>query len=269
MNPDNSVLLTGVACSTIRQCSFAGGILYFYTAMQPGKLTGNEDAIGAIACNEDTGILVVADGLGGLPGGDKASAIAVNQLHDAVTNGYAAGLAMRESILDGIEQANAMILDRASGAATTMIAIEINGRHIRSYHVGDSMVLVTGQKGKIKYQTIPHSPVGYAVEAGLLEEEDAMQHHERHLISNVVGSQDMRLEIGPSLTLAKRDTLVVGSDGLFDNMTIDEIVEIIRRGPLGQAAEQLVNICNDRMGQQWEGELHKPDDLSFMLYRNN
>ena len=269
INRDHNIILTAVSCSNVRQQAFADGLLCFYTAVQPGKASANEDAIAVIGCQKDSGVLVVADGLGGMPGGDMASALAINELCTAVSRGCTTGLALRESILDGIEQANTRIMTSSPGSATTIIAIEVNGQQIRSYHVGDSMALITGQRGKVKYQTIPHSPVGYAVEAGLLEEEDAMQHDERHLISNMVGSQEMRVEIGPPITLAKRDTLILASDGLFDNLTIDEIVDIIRCGPLEQAARQLVSICKGRMEIQLNDELHKPDDLSFVLYRGD
>ena len=264
---DISDTFIGVSCSTLIQRPFADGMICLYTAMQPGKTSVNEDAAAIITCDEDVGVLMVADGLGGLPEGNKASAAAVQEICKAVTRGYAARLSMRESILDGIEQANKNILDMNSGAATTIIAIEINGKQIRSYHVGDSMALVTGQRGKIKYQTIPHSPVGYAVEAGLMQEEEAMQHDERHIISNMVGSREMRLDIGPLMKLDRRDTLVIGSDGLFDNLTIEEIVSIIRCGPLQDCAEKMISISHGRMVEQLEGELHKPDDLSFILYR--
>jgi serine/threonine protein phosphatase PrpC len=176
---------------------------------------------------------------------------------------------MRESILDGIEHANQTILDMGTGAGTTTTVVEINNGNIRSYHVGDSMALVTGQKGKIKHQTIPHSPVGYAIESGLLQENDAMLHDERHIISNVVGSPEMRVEIGPLLALAKRDTLLLGSDGLFDNMTLDEIIDTVRCGALYRCAEKLVSICHNRMTQQDNDELCKPDDMTFILYRGS
>jgi serine/threonine protein phosphatase PrpC len=260
-------LFSGVECSTLIQRSFAAGTICLYTAKQPDKLTVNEDTLGFYQCDDNEGVLVVADGLGGLPEGDKASAMVTREILSAVSTGCKSGLPMRDSILDGIERANRKILDRYNGAATTIIAMEISERCVRSYHVGDSQALVSGQRGKIKYQTIAHSPVGYAVESGLLHEDEALSHEDRHIISNVVGSHEMRLEIGPQFTMAKRDTLVLGSDGLFDNMTTDEIIDIIRSGKLAECAEQLVSICHQRMTAYTEGALHKPDDLSFILYR--
>ncbi|HEY9199226.1 MAG TPA: protein phosphatase 2C domain-containing protein, partial [Gammaproteobacteria bacterium] len=179
--------------------------------------------------------------------------------------GNAGGL--REAILDGIEQANRGIGALGVGAATTLALIEIQGRTARPYHVGDSMILVTGQRGRIKLQTVSHSPVGYAVESGFLDAEAAMHHEERHLISNMLGTPSMRIEMGTPVELAPRDTLLLASDGLFDNLHVPEIVERMRCGPLKTSAKHLCALSLERMHDTVSDLPSKPDDLSFILYR--
>ncbi|MCW9024180.1 MAG: protein phosphatase 2C domain-containing protein [Gammaproteobacteria bacterium] len=247
--------------------TFAGGTVCVYSCQSPDKTSGNEDSAGLIPCGQHAGVLAIADGMGGVAGGDKASQTAITELSKTVTTQCAPHTPLRDGILDGIEKANQKILDFGTGSATTLIAVEVNDGVVRSVHVGDSVALVTGQRGKIKYQTISHSPVGYALESGLIPEEEAMTHDERHIISNVVGSTEMRLEIGPQLELARHDTLLLGSDGLFDNLTIEEIIEIIRCGSLIDAAQTLSTLCQKRMTQTQEDSLCKPDDLTFILYR--
>ncbi len=129
------------------------------------------------------------------------------------------------------------------------------------------MILVVGQRGKLKLQTVPHSPVGYAVEAGLLDEKEAIHHEDRHLVSNIVGSPEMTIEVGRTLKLRPRDTVVLGSDGLFDNLHVEEITEIVRKGPLAAAASALADICRRRMDEPEPGRPSKPDDLTFLVYR--
>ena len=119
----------------------------------------------------------------------------------------------------------------------------------------------------MKLQTIPHSPIGYAVEAGLMKEEEAIHHESRHVISNVIGSDQMRIEIGPPTELAPRDTLLLASDGLFDNLLPDEIIETIRSGPLDEAVGALVQIARDRMATQTGDAPSKPDDLTVIAFR--
>ncbi len=159
------------------------------------------------------------------------------------------------------------MLSLALGAATTLTVVEFDGETVRHYHVGDSMVLLTGQRGKVKMQSIPHSPVGYAVESGMLDETDAMHHEDRHVISNVIGSADMRIEVGSAVPVAPRDTLVLASDGLSDNLHMPEIVECVRKGPIADAARELARQARERMEWEGEGEPSKPDDLTFVLFR--
>jgi serine/threonine protein phosphatase PrpC len=124
-----------------------------------------------------------------------------------------------------------------------------------------------GQRGRIKFQTIAHSPTGFAVEAGFLDELEAMLHEERHVVSNFLGNNDMRIEVGPPSQLAARDTLILASDGLTDNLHVVEIVETIRKGTLETAVEKLVAMVRKRMLEGDPGLPSKPDDLTVLLLR--
>jgi serine/threonine protein phosphatase PrpC len=105
------------------------------------------------------------------------------------------------------------------------------------------------------------------LEAGWISDDDALHHEERHLVSNMVGSPQMRIDVGPMVTLRPRDTLLVATDGLFDNAGLSEIIELIRKGPLTGAGESLAGSCHCRMLQPQQGEPSKPDDLSLVLFR--
>lgn len=262
-----SRLLAGEEYTDSRAVDFSVGKVCYFTRRSPDKEGENEDSLGIVPCSEHSGVLMVADGLGGSPAGGRASEITIHTLARIVEGHCTDADQLRGAIMDGIEQANQDVIDLKVGAATTIAVVEVNGDRVRSYHAGDSQVLLTGQRGKIKYQTMSHSPVGYAVEAGLIHEEDALYHQERHLISNMVGSHEMRVEVGPVITLAPLDTLVVASDGLFDNLHMEEIVNIIRAGPLQLAASTLADVATRRMTQPLDDTPHKPDDLSFILFR--
>ena len=75
------------------------------------------------------------------------------------------------------------------------------------------------------------------------------------------------LALGPTLELSARDTLLLASDGLFDNLYVDEIVERVRRGPLEAAGRRLAEECARRMSREREGRPSKPDDVTFLVYR--
>jgi serine/threonine protein phosphatase PrpC len=244
-----------------------GGVAAIFSARCPGKEGANEDAAALIPLGSAGCVLVVADGMGGTRSGDRAAALAVRSLRRTLAVAEREGTSPRTAILDGIERANREVRELGVGAGTTLAAVEVREGTVRPYHVGDSTILLVGQRGKRKLQNVAHSPVGFAVEAGLLDESEAMHHEDRHIVSNMLGAADMRIEVGSSRRLALRDTLLVASDGLSDNLDPEEIVERMRAGPLAQGARRLAADARERMDHPVVGHPCKPDDLTFVLYR--
>jgi serine/threonine protein phosphatase PrpC len=249
--------------------SIAGGRVVFFSQRSPNKDMANEDALGLLPIGPSSGILAVADGCGGMPQGELAARTAIEALQRQVAQSNGDDKQIRTSILDGIEQANREVQLLGGGAATTMAVLEINDGVIRPYHVGDSTILMVGNRGRIKLHTTSHSPVGYAVEAGVLDAREAIHHEDLHLVSNVIGSPDAHIEIGARRRMSSRDTIVIGSDGLFDNLHVHEIVEVVRKGPLFPCAARLVQLATERMTQMASNLPCKPDDLTFLLFRPN
>lgn len=235
----------------------------------PEKQTPNEDAAVVVPIGRRGLVLAVADGVGGMPAGREASTTAVRALNRALTDSDLETDRLRHVILDVLERTNRDLLKLGRGAATTLVIGEVLAGRLRSYHVGDSELLAVGQRGRMKLRIVPHSPTGFAVEAGLLDEDEAVNHDQRHVLFNVIGAEDMRVEIGSAVKLAPRDTVLLASDGLLDNLFVDEIVEIIRKGPLPAAADRLLEEASARMVQENKESPSKPDDLSIILYRPN
>lgn len=238
----------------------------YWCARCPGKAGPNEDSMAVVPVSGERSVVVVADGFGGQPAGDRASQVAVQTIVDRVC-GVGGGGELREAILDGFEEANRQVLGMEVGAATTLAVVELEGETYRSYHVGDSEMLVIGQRGRYKYQTISHSPVGHGVEAGLISPDEAIHHEYRNLVSNMVGLSEMRIDIGPRLVFAPRDTLIVGSDGVFDNLSADEVGNCIRKGALPKVSGKLVDSIRGRMAVVDSHVPHKPDDVTFAVVR--
>lgn len=243
------------------------GLAAIFTARCPDSPDLNEDACALIPYDDRSGLLVVADGCGGLPAGDRASELAVQALKAAVRTAVRHGTDLRTAVLDGIDKANQAVLALGVGAGTTLAVAEISGHTVRTYHVGDSQIMVVGAKGKVKLTTMAHSPVGYALAAEMINEEEAMMHKHRHIVSNLIGSAAMHVEMGPLIDLSPKDTVIVASDGLFDNLLEDDIIEACRRGQLLATSTVLRETCYDRMLAPKQGRPSKPDDLAFIAYR--
>ena len=191
------------------------------------------------------------------------------ELRKAVEQAAAEQTLLRSAILSGIESANQAIRALDIGAMTTLAVVELGAAEMRTYHVGDSMILVVGARGRLKLKTIAHSPVGYGVESGLLDSEEAMHHAERHLVSNVMGDPEMRIEIGPPVPLKPLDTIVLASDGLFDNLHEDEIAQELCRGAYRAAVRRLCSVARQRMLEPRGDHPSKHDDLTMIVLRGH
>jgi PPM family protein phosphatase len=243
------------------------GSIAVFTRRCPGSESVNEDSA-LVFHHEDGVVLSVADGAGGGQDGDKASRMAIAALRESLEGNKDS---LRTAILDAFELANQRVLALGTGAGTTLSVVELQpspkGPLLRSYHAGDSSVLVTGGRGKVKLSTIPHSPVGYGVEAGLIAPTDALHHDDLNLVSNLVGITDMRIEMSSLLRLAPLDAMILGTDGLFDNLHSMEVKESARRGSVLESATRLLKLSTGRMIAPTGGNPSKPDDLSFIVFR--
>ena len=244
--------------------AIAGGQAAVFSSPSPARPDRNEDAAAVIPYGDDAAVLVIADGVGGEPGGRRASKTAINTIAATLSDAHRRDLRLRNAILNGIEAANAAVRDLGIGAASTIAIAGIDGGRMRPFHAGDSLIMVTGQRGRIKLETVAHSPVGFAMEAGLIDEAEAIRHEDRHIISNALGDNDLRIEMGPVLDVAQRDTVLIASDGLVDNLRTNEITEAIRKGGLKDAATRAATLAAERMTASEHG---KPDDLTLILFR--
>jgi serine/threonine protein phosphatase PrpC len=207
--------------------------------------------------------------MGGQQAGARAARMALESLGRSVEAVREPDGSLRGAILDGIEAAHAVIRSFGIGAGTTLAVVELGDGWARAYHVGDSEILMVGQRGAVRFQNIPHSPTGYGVEAGLIDPAEALEHEDRHLLTSAVGLEGMRIDVGPVVRLRPRDVVLLGSDGLYDNLRPDEIAETVRKGPLLRAARRLMRTALERMREPAEGRPSKPDDLTFLLFRRS
>jgi serine/threonine protein phosphatase PrpC len=243
------------------QLSF--GEVAFFSSPSPDHPDRNEDAA-AVVVRDGCGVLVVSDGAGGTSGGAQAALMTVKILQQTMLK-IERVEDVRPAVLDAIESAAAAIRTTVPGALATIAAVIVDGTTARSITVGDSICAVIGGRGKLKYRSVAHGPTGFAEEAGLLEESEAMKHEERHLVSNMLGLEGMRIELGVPLDLAVRDTVLVASDALFDNVRFEEITRLARNRPLVRAVDSLAVLARERM--TGNGPHSHADDLTIVAFR--
>jgi serine/threonine protein phosphatase PrpC len=245
----------------------AQGTAVVFTARPTDRKGTNEDSAALIPFAQGAALLVVADGVGGAPAGEQASRVAIEAIWSRLAEAGRSTESTPGLVLESIEAARDAVRAIGLGAATTLVALEIAGESLRTYHVGDSRAIVASRSGRLKLQTVSHSPVGFAVEAGVLDERRALHHAQRHLVSNVLGAADARIEVGSPLRIARFDTALIGSDGLFDNLYLEEIAEGICSGPLEGRVSALIAQVRERMEQPVGSAPSKPDDLTLIAFR--
>lgn len=242
--------------------SVTGARCIAFSAISPDGKAVNEDSWQVWPIDRNSAVFAVADGAGGYSNSEQASALAIEVLGDHLASA-ASYENLRTPILSAIEKTNQLLLADRTLGATTIVVAEIRDRLVRHYLVGDSSVFMVGQRGRVRLQSVPQSLVGYGVEAGLIDEQAAIAHEERHVVLNLLGADDMRIEMGTPVRMSPRDTLLLCSDGLSDNVAASEIVSAVKAGNLQDKMEALALLAQHAM----QGESGHPDDLTFIGFR--
>ena len=239
-----------------------------FTTPSPLHPDRNEDGAAVLRLGASA-LIAVADGVGGLPGGESASTLALEQLGQSVADLPAEpdATTLRNAVLDGFERGHRAIRSEGSGGATTLTAVTIRDGYLRSFNAGDSAAMIVGADGGLKLQTVPHSPVGYALESGLIDEDEALAHENRNVIFNCLGLERMHVEFTTGIVLDPRDTVLLGTDGLFDNLTQDELIGLLAGESLDTICTELAQTAGQRMLGSSARHPSKPDDLTFAAFR--
>lgn len=206
---------------------------------------------------DDFCLFGVADGAGGHPKGMEAS----YQVGETILQYLRTTKPSDVQLISLIEAANLRVREKFPGAYTTLSFAALFGNELRSYSVGDSEVQYFNNSGKVIYNNIPQSPVGYAVEAGMISQEEGLDHTDRYLVNNLIGDEHLRIEVASKVALKKGYSIIIGSDGLFDNITHETLNEMVGRGSFEEGFNKLCKLCSER--ENWR----KDDDVSFIVLR--
>jgi len=221
------------------------------TASDAGRMRAeNQDRAYA---DDELGIFLVVDGLGGHAAGEKAAETAVDVIRQAIVNPDGD---LRDEVRRAITAANNRIFEEAAenedwrGMACVLTLAVIAEDKVIVGHVGDSRLYLTWN-GAIRKLTSDHSPVGEREDAGELTEAEAMAHPRRNEVFRDVGSRrrapDEEDFIEVKEFLFKPDAaILLCSDGLSDLLTSTEMLEVMERynGDPAQVAHELVEAAN-------------------------
>lgn len=197
-----------------------------------GRRRRNEDSF---AARDDLQLWAVADGLGGMAGGDIASALVVHRLvADHATRSDAPvpwltdpELRLRAALSRAHEEVLAQHGDEQATMASTIAVLRLDGPRAIVAHVGDSRVYRLRDE-RLEQLTVDHS---------LATDPDPSRRHVVTRALGVVGAghPDVRVD-----RHRPTDTYLVCSDGLTNALDHDAITAILVREPLERAAGRLL-----------------------------
>ena len=195
-------------------------------------------------------LALVADGMGGHPGGEIAANVAAGVI-PAVFMGQS-----EDALEAAVRAANWAIRDQAfgqsgfEGMGTTICAAGLLASgQLAVVSVGDSRAYLW-HEGALSRLTKDHSVTAELIERGELQEEDAAQHPYYGILTRALGvAPDVEID---RLTVAveKGDRVLLCSDGLFNELSDDEIANAVENArDLSAIVDTLIERANAQGGR--------------------
>ncbi len=194
----------------------------------------------------DGAVFAVADGMGGHVGGEIASKMAIDVFAEAFSE-----TENSPNIVDVVRKANSAILARAlrepklAGMGTTLCVLSVsedeNKYQLNLVNVGDSRGYLF-RSGELYQLTDDHTLISEMLRSGEITREQAGNHRARHILTRALGV-DPEVEIDHwKIEPKESDLYLLCSDGLTNEMTDPEIVQILaKQEPTDELAQELVN----------------------------
>ncbi len=197
-----------------------------------------------------SGLMGVADGMGGHNGGETASAGArdgmIRETEGVIPGEQTLDSAIRRVNLELWE----MQLDDSSlsGMGTTLTVLWPAGKNMLVGHVGDSRAYLL-REGMLQQITEDHSMVADMMRRGLLTEEQAACHPMRNYITRAVGTEN---DVEPdilSVPREKGDRWLICSDGLHGPVARERLRALLSAADLDEGADQMIREALDQGGR--------------------
>ena len=197
--------------------------------------------------NQDLGLYVVADGMGGHASGEVASEIAVTAIEQRVKQG--------DSLVEAIEIAHLAIVKGVetgagkSGMGTTIVAVQLKDDAYTLAWVGDSRAYLWGDA--FLQISKDHSLVQMLLDSGQITEAEARVHPRKNIIYQNLGAvevENLQVSMKQGI-LYKGQKIILCSDGLSDEVDDEQMREIIAQANGDEEiAEKLVDAAIDNGG---------------------
>lgn len=180
-------------------------------------------------------LAAVADGMGGYVSGDKASAITIQVVVDYLIDNLLCPptglqqplfnpLDVTDRLVEAVTQANLTLMSMLPESGSTLTCVLVIGGTAYIAHVGDSRAYIMGENG-LERLTRDHLVVRYMQETGVLTEQEAADHPEKHILYRALGMTEDGFYVDvTSRRLGERGSIFLCTDGVWSSLTDDEIL---------------------------------------------
>ena len=218
----------------------------------------NEDYI---SWDDEKGLLILADGMGGHNAGEVASELAVKSITSALEDVLSPEVKdtcevnFEDAVKEAVVYANDEINQHAKehpechGMGTTIVMALFQDEFVILGSVGDSRIYRFRQ-GELKQITTDHSLVQEMIDNGYMSEEEALNSTNRNLITRALGIADnVDVDVARHETLPG-DIYLLCSDGLSDMVIDEDIFSVLvkARNDINRACQDLVDLAKENGG---------------------
>jgi serine/threonine protein phosphatase PrpC len=238
--------------------------IYFYTNV--GKIrTNNEDGL-LIKCREENILIynaslslpikkedscytfIVVDGMGGTEKGEVATQIVLENLNKYTFN--------TQKELEAIFNLSKKQLEENNTDGGCAIAgIKINHNIAKIFNIGDCRVYKKNKNYAVRISK-DHSLVEEMVDNGLITIEEAHNHPKSNLLtSSIMPNQDFKIFFKEEI-INKNDIFLICSDGVWGELSIDELDECFTNSNIDEINKNLFNKLTQKK---------QKDNLSYIL----
>ena len=225
------------------------------------KRKGNEDSL---LLDDDLGLYIVADGMGGRLAGEVASKLVVDTIREYMKR-FKEDEEVEELIdsdetlsneanrlLSGINLASREVYQISKnnesyrGMGSTVSVVYFIDETFIVANVGDSPIYLL-RDGRIELLSVTHNVMA---EQAAINPEMIEQLGERfkHMLTRAMGVEETVKADICEIQYFNGDILTIASDGLSDKVSADEILDVVKNERPAKACQTLVDLANERGG---------------------
>ncbi len=238
-------------------------LVYSYNSNK-GRKEKNDDAVSVSKNKQGAVIGIVCDGVGSHSNAAYSSNYIVSTLEKEWQDlTFANFNNMKNWLYDRIKNLNTELYnkskDKQKKMGTTIVTVAIFDNQVVVYNIGDSSAYGLTKDNVMNVVTVEDSFVGALISAGVITEEEAKSHPEKHVLTQALATRD-NIDLHTFIDdVSNYDYFLLCSDGLTNMIEKEEIQNIVRNGELSIAVNKLIDKCVERGGV---------DNISVAIIKN-